>query len=58
MAQKCSHCGGTVTATATDHFVCLTCGASTSYQEPESRGRVENPDWPATYHGDDGVTYG
>lgn len=58
MAQKCTHCGSTTTTTATDHYVCLVCGASSRYSAPEDRGRVETTEPPAVYAGDDGITYG
>lgn len=57
MAQKCGHCGSADTVTGMDRVQCLSCGGSTKFKDVESKAPVVNPE-PATYHGDDGVTYG
>lgn len=49
MAHKCHQCGSTDTSTGLGSFSCLNCGAVTKYAPGEDRGRIENPDGPATY---------
>lgn len=49
MARKCPSCGYADTSTGLHEFTCLSCGTVTAIAEPEGRGRVPNPDGPATY---------
>lgn len=58
MAQKCGHCGSGRTEAQFDRTQCLDCGSFTRNVPPPDRGRVDNPDGEAHYHGDDGVIYG
>lgn len=58
MALKCPVCGSAETQVGTNRFQCLQCGANNKFTAPQGKGRVENPDGAASYHGDDGTTYG
>ena len=46
-----------MTATGTDRYSCLECGSTSRFSEPTDQGRIDNPDGPAEYYGDNGAIY-